>query len=412
MLCPKCGFSQMDDVYCANCGINIEAYLQKNKKRRYAEGFVILLLCVGALYLASYIHNVRSADTRAPERQTLHLAQEPDVRGQTEPEVKTYQVEPKSQSPSLLKDPARERAAGPPKTPIPPDAAKSKPASEEDIDVSAPQEGGQKERKAPAESGEAELTPEQWLEKGLLMDDDSEAEALCYKKALALAPKMASAHYRLGAIYFRQAEYDLADEEFLAFLKHATPEERQRYDIYVYYSLAEVEGLLQQKEAEGNDAEAGDTKGAQTDKKKGRKKRGRDKTSESEEELKAVVRFSKVRGHIKVPVLLNDQVRANMMLDTGAGITILSKDVATELGLQINPHDAIRLKTIAQDVQVPLTTLDSLVFGPLQKKHFPVGVSDLNLGDASFDGILGMDFLGNHPIVIDNEKMEIVLRSK
>ena len=35
MICPKCGFNQPDDIYCALCGVDIERYAGKKKKRRY-----------------------------------------------------------------------------------------------------------------------------------------------------------------------------------------------------------------------------------------------------------------------------------------------------------------------------------------------------------------------------------------
>ena len=88
-----------------------------------------------------------------------------------------------------------------------------------------------------------QLSAKQWFEKGYELDDDSEAEIECYLKAKELDPKFAPASFRLAAIYFRQANYELADREFASFLKNATDEDRQNYDIYVFYSSADVERL-------------------------------------------------------------------------------------------------------------------------------------------------------------------------
>jgi len=56
-------------------------------------------------------------------------------------------------------------------------------------------------------------------------------------------PEFAPAHYRLGAIHFRHARYELADQEFAKFIEHASEAERQAYDIYVYYSPSDMERL-------------------------------------------------------------------------------------------------------------------------------------------------------------------------
>jgi hypothetical protein len=44
MICPKCGFSQPDDYYCAQCGVNVEKYVQKKRKKRFNLGLIITVL--------------------------------------------------------------------------------------------------------------------------------------------------------------------------------------------------------------------------------------------------------------------------------------------------------------------------------------------------------------------------------
>jgi hypothetical protein len=34
MICPKCGFSQPDTSYCANCGVSVEKFRRKRRNRR------------------------------------------------------------------------------------------------------------------------------------------------------------------------------------------------------------------------------------------------------------------------------------------------------------------------------------------------------------------------------------------
>ena len=101
-----------------------------------------------------------------------------------------------------------------------------------------------------------------------------------------------------------------------------------------------------------------------------------------------IVKFSPVDGHIMVPVVLNDFFQAEVLVDTGAGITILSKELAHELGLAQQGGHAITLKTIGNDVQGQLATLDSIQIGHLSRHNFHVAITDLPIGEkGKFDGI-------------------------
>ena len=55
MICPKCNFSQPDDYYCAQCGVNVEKYLQKKRKKRLNIGLIITVLAIAALSLALFM---------------------------------------------------------------------------------------------------------------------------------------------------------------------------------------------------------------------------------------------------------------------------------------------------------------------------------------------------------------------
>ncbi|MBW1983071.1 MAG: hypothetical protein JRJ12_17890, partial [Deltaproteobacteria bacterium] len=56
MICPKCGFSQPEDYYCANCGVNIGKYSQKKKKKqRLITTVVLVVLAASAIVVARFI---------------------------------------------------------------------------------------------------------------------------------------------------------------------------------------------------------------------------------------------------------------------------------------------------------------------------------------------------------------------
>jgi clan AA aspartic protease (TIGR02281 family) len=274
--------------------------------------------------------------------------------------------------------------------------------------------GGDEKTLANEESKTEQLTAKEWFARGYELDDDSESEIECYLKAKELDPKFAPAAFRLAAIYFRQAKYDLADREFALFMKNASDEDRQNYDIYVYYSSADVERLSEainrqaseeEKEKASLEPDEETGQGASSD------SLGED-TTETEDVL-TVVDFSQVNGQIVVPITLNDHVRAKVLVDTGAGITVLSTALADELGLEIEAGKTVTLRTMAMDIQAQLGKLDSIQVGNIKKYDFPVVVTDLPRGEQSnFNGILGMDFMNNYTIRIDNKSLQIALSLK
>ena len=131
---------------------------------------------------------------------------------------------------------------------------------------------------------------------------------------------------------------------------------------------------------------------------------------ETVEQVMTIVRFLPVDGRIMVPVVLNGFLEARVLVDTGSGITVLSRELAQKLRLQGRPGNAVKLKTMAMEIEAQLATLDSIQVGGLIEKNFPVAITDLPLGkEKEFDGILGMDFMNNYKIHIDNMNDTIVL---
>jgi clan AA aspartic protease (TIGR02281 family) len=240
------------------------------------------------------------------------------------------------------------------------------------------------------------------------LDDDSDSEIAHYEKALELDPKFAPAYYRLGAIYFRQAEYDLAAENFSTFLLYASDSEKQTYNVELYFAPEDLEALRAATEEpvpeEGEQevaAKPTEVESAET---------AEEVSTETTEEVEAIVRFSTRNGHMVVPVLLNESRNSSLLFDTGASITVLSTDLARSLGLRSAAGRTIRLKTVAADVQAKVARLDSITVGGLSRSDFPVAVVDLDIDKSGrFDGILGMDFLGNYTIRIDNQARRIFL---
>jgi clan AA aspartic protease (TIGR02281 family) len=442
MICPKCGFDQPDDVYCAFCGINVEKYFQeKRKKRQKTYLLFVALIGVATLSIATYFISVHRIET--PEQVAKYSAEKDKVQPKdiiTLPKAKPDRPVSKY-TPQAQRETDQPRRSKSQEASLRPDSGEDKrPGADEPGPTSPPDQ--QKADSPHKQQGET-YTPAELFEKGRALDDESEAEIEYYEKAIKLDPKFAPAYYRLGAIHYRGANYEMADEQFAKFLKYASEADREAYSIYVYYSPSDVERLSEEKLAgeasseeaeketpseaeeaeketpseteEGEEetsleAEEGQEETPSEGEKETEEPAGEETGQEPSEEVMTIVRFLPVDGHMVVPVVLNGFLEARVLVDTGAGITVLSRELAQELQLEEEPGHGIKLKTMATDIQAQVATLDSIQVGDLIEKDLRVAITDLPRGEErKFDAILGMDLLNKYKIHIDNENSRIVL---
>ena len=183
-------------------------------------------------------------------------------------------------------------------------------------DVARPDASGDTEN---SDSGkEPPLTAQAWFERGLTLNDDSAKEALFYRKALELDPDFAPAHYRLGAIYMRRAEFEKAEKHFAQFWSMATRAEKEVYNIHLYTDEKTLKDRLE--EQSGGDTE-------------------KDRSGIS-------IPFHPVGNQIVVQVVLDRNIRSNLLLDTGASITVIGQHLARRGGFPVKGR--IRLNNISR----------------------------------------------------------------
>lgn len=464
MICPKCRFDQPDDVYCAYCGIDVEKYLRKKRRKRQRAYFLTALISIATLSVGAYLVSVYRVET--PEQALTYDDSNEEVRT-TEtppPEAKPDQSASRFIPQARKKDLGAHRQS---------EERIIRPESVEErgyrAEATTPNDARDRQKaEVPLDRPQKETqTSAEWFEKGVALDDESEAEIEYYKKAIALDPKFVPARYRLGAIYYRRANYALADQHFAEFLKHASEADRQIYDIYIYYSPSDVERLTGGKvpgtaptegaekevspegeaarietpsevegaeeettlegEAEGEEApvearekgeaveegegvEGGITLEPEEAEEETHFEGEEEAVEETSEGVLTIIRFLPADGHVIVPVIFNGFLEGRVLVDTGAGITVLSRELAQELQLMEEPGHGVTLKTMAMDVQAGLATLDSIQIGSLTEHRFRVAITDLPGGkERKFDAILGMDLLNKYKIHIDNVKGRIVL---
>ncbi|MDK9717842.1 MAG: retroviral-like aspartic protease family protein [Trichlorobacter sp.] len=107
-----------------------------------------------------------------------------------------------------------------------------------------------------------------------------------------------------------------------------------------------------------------------------------------------------VRGNkVLVPVTIsfrNETIQARLLLDTGASVTVISPQLASRLG--IRPEHTSRTTGRVADgsfITAYNTVVDYMQVGPKTKHSVEVAVLPMNGPTMGFDGLLGMNFLGD-----------------
>jgi len=113
---------------------------------------------------------------------------------------------------------------------------------------------------------------------------------------------------------------------------------------------------------------------------------------------------------VGLPVHINGKGPYQFALDTGAGGTVMSPEVAEKLGLDVKPIEGMA-RGLGGDVQLKMAELDSLFVGAAKITNNQVMVIDLSKvspkGKLIENGIIGYDFLKNFETVIDYPSEQI-----
>ncbi|AFZ34108.1 hypothetical protein Sta7437_0501 [Stanieria cyanosphaera PCC 7437] len=112
------------------------------------------------------------------------------------------------------------------------------------------------------------------------------------------------------------------------------------------------------------------------------------------------------RREFGIPVIdvqFNNQHTFEMLVDTGASLTILTEKMAQTL--QIQPQGTMLLYTANNSITVPTSTVSSIAAAGIRSKNIGVAIA------PSLDiGLLGQNFFGHYDITIKQDAIEFKTR--
>jgi clan AA aspartic protease (TIGR02281 family) len=121
----------------------------------------------------------------------------------------------------------------------------------------------------------------------------------------------------------------------------------------------------------------------------------------------------KIGDALIVEVNLNQERSARLILDTGASMTVLSTDIALELGLLgTTDNELLTVNTAGGQVQVNINYLTSMQVGSAEATNVAVAIHDLPDLSPPIEGLLGMSFLKHFLVTLDAEHGHLILRPK
>jgi len=120
--------------------------------------------------------------------------------------------------------------------------------------------------------------------------------------------------------------------------------------------------------------------------------------------------YKKYGNRMVVNTLLNGTVSARLIVDTGASIILLDEQKVTELGIRFSGKESFITVTVAdgREVKARAFTLDTMKVGNAEAYDVEAAVLEDGVG-SSEDGLLGMSFLKNFALKIDNANQRLIL---
>jgi len=132
----------------------------------------------------------------------------------------------------------------------------------------------------------------------------------------------------------------------------------------------------------------------------------------AEERKPRKVEFSQDRHTIVLAVTLNKRIEVSLVLDTGASLVVLKKNIAEKLGINLDnvKPDAKLILADGRQVDAKYVTLESVKAQGVEAQNVEAAIMLQDVGEAGLqDGLLGMSFLRKFNFKVDYRDKKLIL---
>lgn len=114
------------------------------------------------------------------------------------------------------------------------------------------------------------------------------------------------------------------------------------------------------------------------------------------------------KDFLLVKVLINGNIEGNFILDTGIGITLISKLMCKKINCSVS-GEHVGKRMSGQEVTLPMSLVKSLSLAGKTETNFPVGIFDVEklMPGSNIDGFLSLGFFKNFPHTVVYNKQTI-----
>lgn len=135
-----------------------------------------------------------------------------------------------------------------------------------------------------------------------------------------------------------------------------------------------------------------------------------------DENTRIVPVFADGRGHVFVNVLLNGEVNASLIIDTGCPTVLLTANMGRQLGINLDTsQDAREVMVLDGKHRVRGASLRSVKLKDVEGKSITADVlleDTLNIKRGLKDGLLGMSFLEKFNVTLDQKRMKLIIKPR
>ncbi len=132
-----------------------------------------------------------------------------------------------------------------------------------------------------------------------------------------------------------------------------------------------------------------------------------------EEEAKPkAIEFSKDSQGMAINALLNKKIKVSLILDTGASLVVIRKDIAKKLGINLDSvkPDSEMIVADGRKIKTKHIILDSVKVENAEAQNIDTVIMLDDAADTGFaDGLLGMSFLKQFNFKVDQKEKKLIL---